>query len=290
MWLLRRLGILGVAVLPLVLGQVAEAQAPRKGGVLRIGILGEPPALDAHWSTTAIVEILTNHIYEGLYTLDQDNRPIPMLAEGMPAVSRDGLVYTFKLRQGVKFHNGKELGAEDVLASLKRWGQQANTRKVLFKQVADMKASTATPSSSVSRALSPITVLALAIPNNFAAIYPKEIADKYPQQKVTEFVGTGPFRVAEWKPDQHIRMVRFDDYRAAEKPNGYGGAKSLTSTRCAGSRAGGRDARGTGGDGRARLRRRPRSTSTTAWRARPPGPSSRSRTSGSSRSSTRRKA
>ena len=92
MWLSRRLWILGVAVLPFVLWLVAEAQAPRKGGVLRVGILGEPPALDAHWSTTALVETLTNHVYEGLYTLDQDNRPIPMLAEEMPTVSRDGLV------------------------------------------------------------------------------------------------------------------------------------------------------------------------------------------------------
>src|SRR5512134_1924255 len=74
MGLLRRLGILGVATLVLGAATAGDAQSPRKGGVLRIGILGEPPTLDAHWSTTAIVEILTNHVYEGLYTLDQDNR------------------------------------------------------------------------------------------------------------------------------------------------------------------------------------------------------------------------
>ena len=63
--------------------------------------------------------------------------------------------------------------------------------------------------------------------NNFAAIYPKEIAEKFPPaEKVTEYVGTGPFKLAEWKPDQYIRMVRFDDYKPrSEKPNGYGGAK-----------------------------------------------------------------
>ena len=109
--------LLVVAALP--------AEAQKRGGVLRVGILGEPPALDAHWSTTALVETLTNHVYEGLYTLDQNNRPIPMLAESLPAVSPDQLTYTFKLRPGVRFHNGKELGAEDVVASLKRWGQQA---------------------------------------------------------------------------------------------------------------------------------------------------------------------
>jgi peptide/nickel transport system substrate-binding protein len=213
--------------LALVLLAVTPAGAQKKGGVLRVGILGEPPALDAHWSTTALVETLTNHVYEGLYTLDQDNRPIPMLAEALPTVSRDGLVYTFKLRQGVKFHNGKELGADDVVASLKRWGQQANQGKVLFKQVAGL---TAVDRHTVELRLterSPITVLALAIPNNFAAIYPKEIAEKFaPAQKVTEYVGTGPFRVAEWRPDQYLRMVRFDDYKPRSEPaNGYGGAK-----------------------------------------------------------------
>ena len=219
--------VLGFALM-VTLVPLASAQAPRKGGVLHVGILGEPPALDAHWSTTALVETLTNHVYEGLYTLDQDNRPIPMLAEGMPTVSRDGLVYTFKLRQGVRFHNGKELGAEDVVASLTRWGQQANQGKVLFKQVAELRPVDRYTVELRLTDRSPIVVLALAIPNNFAAIYPKEIAEKYPpQQKVTEFIGTGPFRVAEWKPDQYLRMVRFDDYKSrGEKPNGYGGAKT----------------------------------------------------------------
>jgi peptide/nickel transport system substrate-binding protein len=224
---LRRLCLLGVVLFALVPLVVVEALAPRRGGVLRVGILGEPPALDAHWSTTALVETLTNHVYEGLYTLDQDNRPIPMLAEGMPAVSRDGLVYTFKLRQGVRFHSGKDMTADDVVASLKRWGQQANQGKVLFKRVADLRTVDRHTVELRLTERSPITVLALAIPNNFAAIYPKEVAEKYPpQQKVTEFVGTGPFRVAEWKPDQYIRMLRFDDYRSrTERPNGYGGAK-----------------------------------------------------------------
>ena len=69
----------------------------------------------------------------------------------------------------------------------------------------------------------------LAAPNNFGAIYPKEIAEKFPPaEKATEFVGTGPFKLAEWKPDQHIRMVRFDDYKSrTEKTSGYGGAKTV---------------------------------------------------------------
>src|SRR4030095_11457321 len=75
---------------------------------------------------------------------------------------------------------------------------------------------------------SAIVLISLAVPNNFAAIYPKEIAEKFePAVKDTEYIGTGPYKLAEWKPDQYIRMVRFDDYKSRnEKPNGYGGGKT----------------------------------------------------------------
>src|SRR5215510_1693707 len=115
-----------VAVVLVVAGGASEALAQKKGGVLKIGNLGEPPSLDAHWGTQTITEVLTNHIYEGLYSLDASYRPVPMLAEGMP--------------QGSRFHNGKEMTADDVLASLRRWGQRSVYGKALFAQVADFKA------------------------------------------------------------------------------------------------------------------------------------------------------
>ena len=54
--------------------------------------------------------------------------PIPMLADGMPTVSADGLTYSIKLRQGIKFHNGKDMTSDDVVPSLKRWMQQGSVR------------------------------------------------------------------------------------------------------------------------------------------------------------------
>ncbi len=220
------------AVTVLALGLVAgaptlDANAQKKGGVLRVGNVGEPPALDAHWTTASITETLANHIYEGLYSLDENSRPIPMLAEGH-AVSPDGLMYTFKLRQGVKFHNGKEMTSEDVVASLKRWGQQSPYGKALFAQVADLRAVDRYTVELMLKEKSAIVLISLANPSAFGAIYPKEIAEKFPPPaKVTEFTGTGPFKLAEWKPDQYIRMVRFDDYKARnERPNGYGGGKT----------------------------------------------------------------
>jgi peptide/nickel transport system substrate-binding protein len=221
---------LALALLAVVVavGLPADADAQKKGGVLRVGIIGEPPALDAHWTTAAVTANMGAHLYEGLYTLDDNRRPYPMLAEALPTVSRDGLTYTIKLRQGVKFHTGKEMTSEDVVASLRRWGQQSVYGRVLFAQVADFRAVDRHTVEFKLKEKSAAVLISLAVPGNAGVIYPRDIAEKFkPQEKITEYIGTGPFKFAEWRPDQYIRFVRFDDYKARnEKPNGYGGGKT----------------------------------------------------------------
>ena len=211
---------------------------PKKGGVLRVAVLGDPPTLDSHWTTANFVEVITQHIYEGLYTLDQSYQPIPDLAEALPQVSADGLVYTIKLRQGIKFHNGKEMTSDDVVASLNRWGGYAVQAKALWASVEDVRPAGKYAIELRLKEKSGVVLISLANANNFAAIYPKEIAEKYPTpNKVTEFIGTGPYKFVEWKPDSHIRMVRFDDYKPRpEAPTAGAGERSPTSTRSAGSR------------------------------------------------------
>ena len=95
-WRAIAIGLVAVALTGAA--AIGDAHAQKKGGVLKIGNLGEPPSLDPHWGTQTITEVLTNHIYEGLYSLDAGYRPIPMLAESLPQVSADGLTYTIKLR------------------------------------------------------------------------------------------------------------------------------------------------------------------------------------------------
>ena len=93
----KALVALAVVLVPCAAG---DALAQVKGGVMRVGNLGEPPSLDAHWGTQTITETLTNHIYEGLYSLDEDYQPHPHARRSLATVSRDGLTYTIKLRQG----------------------------------------------------------------------------------------------------------------------------------------------------------------------------------------------
>src|SRR6185503_9695726 len=108
-----------VAAAAFALAGSAALAAPPRGGAANIAMIGEPQTLDPMASTADLVGTIMLHVYEQLYTFDANWNVTPMLAESMPAISNGGLVYTIPLRKGVKFHNGKEMTSDDVLASLK---------------------------------------------------------------------------------------------------------------------------------------------------------------------------
>ena len=105
------------------------AFAQAKGGIINVATVGEPPTLDPMVSTADLVGIITQHFYETLFTFDKNWKVTPLLAETMPDISDDGKIYTIKLRQGVTFHDGSTMTAEDVVASLKRWMEVASRGK-----------------------------------------------------------------------------------------------------------------------------------------------------------------
>jgi peptide/nickel transport system substrate-binding protein len=205
----------------------ATAQdTPRSGGVLKAAMIGEPPSLDIHWTTAVITQQITWHIYEGLYTYDTQFNPIPMLAEGH-TITDGGRRYTIALRRGVKFHNGKEMTAADAVASLQRWGKMATPGKALWKSVEAVEAKD--PYTVVIHLKEPSGSLlyGLGRPNNGAAIYPKSVIDAAGENQVKEFIGTGPYRFVEHRPDRHIRLARFKEYVArTDAPDGYGGRRT----------------------------------------------------------------
>ena len=132
-----RAGRAGLAVASIVVsGAIALASgaalaAPPRGGAANIAMIGEPQTLDPMASTADLVGTIMLHVYEQLYTFDANWNVTPMLAESMPAISNAGLVYTIPLRKDVKFHNGRDMTADDVLASLKRWMDTAPRGKAL---------------------------------------------------------------------------------------------------------------------------------------------------------------
>src|SRR5947209_17821299 len=131
--------LLSIVVLMLTATGARAQETPRPGGVLKVASIGEPPTLDIQATTTVLTYEIMWHVYEPLFTHDRAWNPIPMLAES-DAVSDRGLRHTLTLRRGVKFHNGKELTAADVVASLKRWGQFATVGEVIWPGVESVEA------------------------------------------------------------------------------------------------------------------------------------------------------
>jgi peptide/nickel transport system substrate-binding protein len=221
--------LLPLLILVTLLGWSSQAPAqeqPRPGGVLKAAMIGEPPSLDLHWTTAVITQQIAWHIYETLYTYDRNFEPVPLLAEGH-TITEAGRRYTIRLRRGVRFHNGKEMTAADVVASLQRWGRMATPGKALWKDVEAVEAKDPATVVIHLKAPSGSLLYGLGRPNNGAGIYPREIVEAAGDGQIKEFIGTGPFRFVEHKPDRHIRLARFKDYAArTEAPDGYGGRRT----------------------------------------------------------------
>ncbi|MGN7292482.1 ABC transporter substrate-binding protein [Rhizobium sp. SAFR-030] len=196
--------------------------AAEKGGVINVATIGEPPTLDPMASTADLVGIVTQHMFETLYTFDKNWKTVPLLAEAMPEISADGKTYTIKLRNGIKFHDRSDMASDDVVASLNRWVKVASRGK---QAAAFLDKVTATDPSTVTITLkqpyAPLVSL-LAFNNSAAIILPSEKQD----EPMKDFIGTGPYMLKERKADQYIQLTRFDGYtpRSGES-DGYGGAR-----------------------------------------------------------------
>lgn len=186
------------------------------GGQLRVAMSAQPPTLDPHTTTAISSSYVTEQFYEGLVTVNSNYEAVPHLAESVE-ISDDGKTYTFFLRQGIKFHNGKEMTAEDVAASMNRWkdispsGVPEIIQEGHFKVVDDY-----TVSLEIN-APSPLLLASMGT-NRFAAIMPKEVIEEADESGVKEFIGTGPFKLAEWKQDQYVYLTKYEDYQVVDLP------------------------------------------------------------------------
>jgi peptide/nickel transport system substrate-binding protein len=173
-------------------------------------------SLDPHLVPTGGVANIDRHIYEQLVAFNTKYEAIPVLAESVD-ISNEGKTYTFPLRKGVKFHNGKEMKADDVVASLNRW-----------KDIT-ARAKTSIGASNFEVKDEYTVVLNLTQPSNdipsqlanylqFAAIMPKEVIAGADAKGVKEFIGTGPYKFVEYKQDQYVHVTKFDDYKSVDKP------------------------------------------------------------------------
>jgi peptide/nickel transport system substrate-binding protein len=206
-----------------VLG-TAEA-APRRGGTLRVAEIGEPLTLDTVATTADLTSEITMPVFEELFIFDGNWRIQPLLASSY-TMSSDGLTYTFTLRKDVPFHNGREMNAQDVVASLNRWGRVSPRGPSVYQHVDSVQASGSdTVVMKLKQPYAPLLAF-LALPNGAAAIMPREIVEAAGTNPIKQFIGTGPYRFVEWAPDRYVKLARFDHYAArSEPPSGYAGRR-----------------------------------------------------------------
>ncbi|MFB4167334.1 ABC transporter substrate-binding protein [Virgibacillus sp. JSM 102003] len=216
-------GVLFIVVVLLLFGCSSESNSDSgsDGGEsadeLRVALNAQPPTLDPLISTATVTRDIALQIFEPLVTINANLQPEPMLAESYET-SDDGKLITFHLREGIKFHNGKEMTAEDVVASMQRWQEYSSRAKAAF-------------SEGVFKAKDKYTVLLeLQKPNRTAfsvlssttqlpAIMPKEVIESAGEDGIDEYIGTGPFKFDEWKQDQHIKLTKFKEYQASSAPS-----------------------------------------------------------------------
>lgn len=191
---------------------------------LRVALYSQPATLDQPLDTGIQSRDLGRLVFETLVTVDSSYEPVPMLAESID-ISDDGTTYTFKLREGVTFHNGQEMTAEDVVASMERWMEKSTITGSIFDDATWEEADDYTVVLNLA-APSSLTLDTMASPKQAAAIMPKEIVEAAPAEGVEEYIGTGPYEFVEWKQDQYIHFTRYEDYQAVEEePNGLAGKK-----------------------------------------------------------------
>ena len=201
-----------------------QAQAQTAKSAIDIATIGEPGPLDPVTVTSDLVSIITQHVFETLYAFDGKWEAAPLLAAALPEISDGGKLYTIGLRQGVKFHDGSTMTADDVVASLQRWLKASPRGKLAAPAVDEIAAKDAkTVTIKLKQPFAPLLPL-LAMNNGAAAIMPKALAASADTLKT--YVGTGPYKIVEQKPDQYIRMVRFDGYVSPPgAASGYAGAR-----------------------------------------------------------------
>jgi len=223
----RKWAVIPVAIVGVILSAgLVSAQQPKYGGTLVVGTVTDIVGIDPHKVTGEISMIALNTMYERLVDLDEKSMPMPGLASKW-SVSSDGLVYTFHLRQGVKFHNGRELTAEDVVYSYNRL-MDPKTKYPFVTQVQNIKDIKVIDKYTVRFTLkAPTITLMVYMSNPYGthAIVPKEEVEKQ-GGTLNRPVGTGPYKFVEYVPDKHVIVERNKEYKGSNLPtSGTGGKK-----------------------------------------------------------------
>lgn len=190
-------------------GNNGETGEPVKGGEITVGIAQDlDDSLDPHQTVAAGTREVLFNIFEGLVKPNSDGEMIPAVAEKYE-LSEDGTTYTFTLRDGVKFHNGQTVTAEDVVYSINRCAAvPEGQEKPLVAAFSAVKSVEALDEKTVTVTIAQRDLEFISYMT--AAIIPADY-----ENQDTAPVGTGPFKFVSRTPQQDFVMERFEDYWGA---------------------------------------------------------------------------
>src|SRR2546427_6187476 len=205
---------------------VNAAETPRRGGILLAVIGADPPSLDPHQESTFATLQLVAPLYSTLLQTDPFDYPkIIGDAASEWKISPDGLTYTFKIRPGIKFHDGAPLTAVDVKATYdKLLSPPAGTRSVRKNSYSAVTTVEAPDASTVVFKLKfPSASLLLNLASPWNVIYPKKYLDKDPNYFMKNVMGSGPFKFKSYTPGSTFEGERNPDYFVKDRPylDGY---------------------------------------------------------------------
>ena len=190
-------------------GNNGKTGEPVKGGEITVGIAQDlDDSLDPHQTVAAGTREVLFNVFEGLVKPNSDGEMIPAVAEKY-TLSEDGTTYTFTLREGVKFHNGQTVTAEDVVYSINRCAAvPEGQEKPLVAAFSAVKSVEALDEKTVAVTIAQRDLEFISYMT--AAIIPADY-----ENQDTAPVGTGPFRFVSRTPQQDFVMERFEDYWGA---------------------------------------------------------------------------
>jgi peptide/nickel transport system substrate-binding protein len=211
----RRFLVVGI-FLAFLLGSSASSlgasSEPRRGGTLTMGIQRDVVSMHPMQGTASTEQAIRELMFETVTGLDAEDQVQPNLAESW-AISSDGRVYTFRIRKGVRFHNGQELTADDVKYSID-YTMDAKNGAYGYETLSIISRADTLDKHTLRVTLkkpSPAFISALADMQSFPVV-PKGSLPEGAEKIKTFPPGTGPFKFSEWKPRERIVFERNDQY------------------------------------------------------------------------------
>jgi peptide/nickel transport system substrate-binding protein len=217
---------LGVLLALAAPASVQAAETPRHGGILLAVIGADPPSLDPHQESTFATIQLVAPLYSTLLQIDPQAYPkIIGDAASEWKISPDALTYTFKVRSGIRFHDGSALTAADVKATYDKLifppSGVRSVRKNSYSAVGSVEAPDA--STVVFKLKHPSASLLENLASPWNVIYPKKYLDKDPNYFMKNVIGSGPFKFKSYTRGSTFEGERNPDYFVKDRPylSGY---------------------------------------------------------------------